>query len=77
MLKTVAGVEMVRGTSLTGEIGWTPLRRSLPVDGKDAKWKVEIDARGGTSLSSARSQARARGFFARLKKLEARRLGST
>ncbi len=32
--------------------------------------------RGGTSLGSARSKARARGVFARLDKLQARRLGS-
>ena len=42
-----------------------------------AEGALSVLLRGGTSLGSARSQARARGFFARLEKLEARRLGST
>ncbi len=44
---------------------------------RNSSGNIDFQRRGGTSLGSARSQARARGVFARLEKLEARRLGST
>ena len=44
---------------------------------RGAENQFPLSNRGGTSLGSARSKARARGVFARLEKLEARRLGST